>query len=45
MKKLGQKQPMRPFPGDENLLQEKDRRTKVSFNQFKAFPVNSIGWI
>ena len=45
MQKLGGKLSKGKFPGDENLLQEKDRRTKVSFNQFKTFPVNSIGWI
>ena len=45
MQKLGGKSSKRKFPGDENLLQQKDRRTKVSFNQFKTFPFHSIGWI
>ena len=45
MQKLGGKSLKRKFPGDENLLQEKDRRTKIRFNQFKIFPFNAIGWI
>ena len=42
---FGAKNLNNPFPCDEVVLGQKDRRTKVSAKQILTFPFNAIGWI
>jgi hypothetical protein len=33
------------FPGDELILNDKDRRLRVDASLLNIFPFNTIGWI